>query len=167
MRSTLAAGALLLACAQLWTPAMAQAPQTPPAAPPAAKATSAEEVRQAARADKRGLVEKNMQLTAEEAKKFWPLYDEYQMKLDRIAQRQNRALLDYINAEATMTDANAKRIAREILAADADEQKLRERQFRKLLSALPARKAVRYMQIENKIRAIDRYAVAERMPLVR
>jgi hypothetical protein len=108
-----------------------------------------------------------MQLTAEEAKKFWPLYDEYQMKLDRIVQRQNRALLDYISAEATMTDANAKRIAREILAADADEQKLRERQFRKLLSALPARKAVRYMQIENKIRAIDRYAVAERMPLVR
>lgn len=166
MKSTVAAGALLLACAGLWTPAMAQAPQTPPAAPPAARAT-AEEVRQAARADKRVLVEKNMPLTAEEAKKFWPLYDEYQMRLDRIVQRQNRALLDYINAEATMTDANAKRIAREILAADGDEQKLRERQLRKLLGALPARKAVRYMQIENKIRAIDRYAVAERMPLVR
>ena len=66
-----------------------------------------------------------------------------------------------------MTDANAKRIAREILAADADEQRLRERQLRKLLAALPARKAVRYMQIENKIRTIDRYDLAERMPLVR
>jgi len=162
MKRILAASAVLLACAGPWAFA-ADAPQAAPAAAPSA----VDAVREAARTDKRGLVEKNMQLTAEEAKKFWPLYDDYQRKLDRIMQRQNRAILDYINSEATMTDANAKRIAREILAADADEQKLRERQLRKLLGALPARKAVRYMQIENKIRAIDRFAVAERMPLVR
>jgi len=81
--------------------------------------------------------------------------------------RQNRAFLDYINAESSMTDANAKRIAKEILEADADEQKLRERQFKKLLAALPARKAVRYLQIENKIRTLNRYDIAERIPLVR
>jgi hypothetical protein len=40
-------------------------------------------VRQAVRADKRAVVEKNMQLTPEEAKKFWPLYDTYQRDLDR------------------------------------------------------------------------------------
>ncbi|HXZ48778.1 MAG TPA: hypothetical protein VEG27_07135 [Usitatibacter sp.] len=141
-------------------------PEAHPAAPsPAAADTEA--IRQAAQADKRGLVERNMQLTPEEAKRFWPIYEDYQRRLEPIARRQNRAIQDYLAAESSMTDANAKRIAREVLAADADEQKLRERELRKLLSALPARKAVRYLQIENKLRAINRYELARQIPLVR
>ena len=127
---------------------------------------SVDSVRQAVRADKRAVVEKNMQLTADEAKKFWPLYDAYQAELDKINQRQTRAMMDYINTESSMTDANAKRIAREVMAADADEQKLKERTARKMLGALPAKKAVRFLQIENKIRLIQRYDIAEQMRLV-
>ena len=67
---------------------------------------------------------------------------------------------------AQTTDANAKRILREVMRADSDEQRLREKQLRSLLSVLPARKAVRYMQIENKLRTIQRYDVAERLSLV-
>jgi len=106
-----------------------------------------------------------MQLTADEAKKFWPLYDAYQRDLDKINTRQTRAILDFINSESSMTDANAKRIAREVMAADADEQKLKERTARKMLDALPAKKAVRFLQIENKIRALQRYDIAEQMRL--
>jgi Spy/CpxP family protein refolding chaperone len=136
-------------------------------APQAGGAPNVEAIRQAAATDKRGLVERNMQLTPEEAAKFWPFYDEYQRDLDRIIQRQNRAVLDYVNSEASMTDANARRIAREILAADGEEQKLRERSARKALGLLPPRKAVRYLQIENKLRALYRYDIAERIPLVK
>ena len=157
------AAAALLAFACACAPGTAGAADAPSAAP----ANTPDSVRQAVQSDKRGLVERNMQLTPEEAKKFWPLYDAYQAGLDPIVQRQNRAILDYVNAESTMTDANARRIAREVLDADADEQKLRERQFKKLLAALPARKAVRYLQIENKIRTLNRYDIAERIPLVR
>jgi Spy/CpxP family protein refolding chaperone len=163
---TLLTAVFLVACAAA-APAAAQAPQSSPA--PAAQTGQArvDAVREAARTDKRGLVERNMQLTAEEAKRFWPLYDAYQADLERIVQRQNRAVLDFVNSEATMTDANAKRIALEVVAADKEELQLRERQLRKLLVVLPARKAVRYTQIENKIRTLNRYDIAERIPLVR
>jgi len=150
--------AAFLAAAPVW-------PQAPKAAPAAAQ--TVDSVRQAARADKRGLVEKNMQLTADEAKHFWPLYDEYQTRLDKIVDRQNRAVLDYINGESTMTDANAKRIAREVLDSDAEEQKLRSRYLGKMANVLPAKKAVRYLQIENKLRTLQRYDIAERITLVR
>jgi hypothetical protein len=164
MRITLVAISLaaLLGAAPVW-PQAAKAPAAAPAAAP----QTADTVRQAMRTDKRGLVEKNMQLTADEAKRFWPLYDEYQEKLDRIVDRQNRAVLDYVNAESTMSDAYAKRIARDFLAADMDEVKLRERYFRKMQSVLPAKKAARYMQIENKLSTLKRYDIAERIPLVR
>ena len=106
-------------------------------------------------------------LTDAEAEKFWPVYDEYQRKLDSVVQRQNRAILDYVNAESNMTDANAKRIAREVLESDAAEQKLRDRYLRRMQAVLPAKKAIRYMQIENKLRTIQRYDIAERISLVR
>ena len=151
------AAAILVALIAFDTPA--QAPATP--------APAADSLRQAAATDKRALIEKNMQLSADEAKKFWPIYDEYQRDLDRIVQKQNRAVLDYVNGESSMTDANARRIAKEVIAADADEQKLRERTAKKMVAALPAKKAVRFLQIENKLRALNRYDLAERIPLVR
>jgi len=138
----------------------------PPQPPAAAGTQTADTLRQAARTDRRGLVERNMQLTAEEAKKFWPIYDAYQAELDKVIQRQTRAFLDYINSESSLTDANAKRIARELIAADGDEQKLRERTAKKMAAALPAKKAVRFLQIENKIRLVQRYDIAEQMRLV-
>jgi Spy/CpxP family protein refolding chaperone len=128
---------------------------------------TAESVRQAVAADKRGLVEKNMRLTPEELKRFRPVYEEYQRRLAPITAKQNRAVIDFIESEDSMTDANAKRIVQEILEAESEEQKLRERTQKALLAVLPARKAARYLQIENKIRAINRYDIAERMPLVK
>jgi hypothetical protein len=141
-------------------PAGAQAPlgTTP--------AYTVDSVRMAAQEDKRALVAKNMSFSPEEAKRFWPIYDDFQGKLAKITQRQNRAVLDYVNAGESITDGNAKRITREVVEADAEEQKLRESTMRKLMAALPARKAARYLQIENKIRAIHRFDLAERVPLV-
>jgi len=147
-------------------PALAQ--QAAPApAHEAASRESLDALRLEMRKDKRGLVERNMQLTAAEAAKFWPVYDAYQQELERVVQRENRALLDYINAESTMTDANAKRIAREFLKAEDEEQALRQKQLRRVLAVLPGRKAARYLQIETKLRTLQRYDVAERIPLVR
>ena len=157
MKNVLLAAGIALA-ASVAGPAWAQAPAEKP---------TAESVKQAAIADKRGLVEKNMQLTAEEGKKFWPLYDAYQRDLDKIVQRQNRVVLDYVNSESSLTDANAKRLATEFMAADKDEQKLRDKLFHKVMDVLPPKKAIRYIQIENKLRTINSYQIAERIPLVR
>ena len=162
MRPLLAA---LLVAAGVAFPALAQQPA--PDASAAASRESLDAIRLEMRKDKRGLVERNMQLTREEAGKFWPIYDGYQQELDRIVQRENRAILDYIHTENTMTDANAKRIARELLKAEDDELALRQKQYRRMLAVLPARKATRYLQIENKLRTLQRYDIAERIPLVR
>lgn len=143
-------------------PAFAQAP-----APERGSPAAVDAIRQAARDDKRGLVAKNLQLTDAEGKKFWPVYDAFQKELDKIVQRQNRAVLDYVNTESSLTDGNAKRIAREVLETDAAEQKLREQHYKRVTAVLPARKAVRYLQIENKLRALARYDMAAQIPLVK
>lgn len=162
------ATALLLGLAAA-LPALAQAPTPPPASPGAERGSAAavDAVRQAVRSDKKGLVEKNLQLTEAEAKKFWPLYESFQKDIDRVQKRKNRVVLDYVNTESSMTDANAKKLAKEMLAAQAEEQRMVEAHAKKLAGVLPTRKAVRYLQIENKIRVLNEYDTAAQVPLVR
>ena len=54
-----------------------------------------------------------------------------------------------------------------MLKAQKEEARLRESHFRQALKVLPARKAARYVQIENKIQAIVRYEGARAVPLAR
>jgi Spy/CpxP family protein refolding chaperone len=132
---------------------------------PASQLTTAELLARI-QTDKRALVEKGMNLTPEEAKKFWPLYDQFQRELEVQQRAYNRAVLDFLQAGASITDANAKRLAEEALAATTAEAKLREKHFRQLLKVLPARQAARYVQIENKLQAVVRFEAAKIIPLV-
>jgi hypothetical protein len=47
-----------------------------------------------------------------------------------------------------------------------EELKLKSTAVTKILAVLPATKAARYIQIENKIRAVVRYELAAGIPLV-
>ncbi len=117
-------------------------------------------------ADKRGIIARSMDLTAEEKKKFWPLYEQFERELAVPQGSETRAVMDFIAAEGSLTDANAKRITEQVLAAARDEARLRDKQYRQLLKVLPARKATRYMQLERKMDAIARYESAKAIPLV-
>jgi hypothetical protein len=116
-------------------------------------------------ADKRAVVEKAMNLTAAEAKKFWPLYDRFQHDLEVPQREFTLALRDYIAAEKSMTDANATRLTRIVLAAAVTEAKMREKHFKEVSKVLPGVKAARYVQVENKIQAVQRYEAARAIPL--
>jgi Spy/CpxP family protein refolding chaperone len=117
-------------------------------------------------ADKKGIVAKSMNLTPEESNKFWPLYEQFQRELALPQSSYTRAVIDFVTAGGALTDANAKRLSEQVLAAGRDEARLHEKHFRQLLKVLPAHKAARYMQIENKIQAVVRYESAKAIPLV-
>jgi hypothetical protein len=61
----------------------------------------------------------------------------------------------------------AKKLYEEVLAIDEDEVKMRKAYAMKLAGVLPGKKAARYLQIENKIRALLRYELAAEIPLVK
>jgi Spy/CpxP family protein refolding chaperone len=131
----------------------------------AAQLTSAEWLAKI-QSNKKGIVEKSMDLTPEEAKKFWPLYDAFQRELALPQSSITRAVNDYIAAGQSVTDANARRLTEQVLSATRDEARLHEKHFKQLLKVLPARKAARYIQIENKVDAVVRYESAKAIPLV-
>ena len=120
------------------------------------------------KADKKLVVAANMGLTEAEGKAFWPIYDEYQKELQAINDHLGKTILAYADAynKNSLTDDLAKRLTAEALAIDQDELTLRKTYAAKLDRVIPAKKAARYIQIENKIRAAIRYEMAAGIPLV-
>ena len=122
------------------------------------------------KADKKLLVAANMNLNDAEAKSFWPLYESYQKELDQINQRAVTMIKGYADAynagKGEITDNQAKKILSEALAVEESEVKLRQSCAEKLGKVLPATKVARYLQIENKIRAIIKLELAAQIPLV-
>ena len=120
------------------------------------------------KADKKLVVASNMELTEDEQKNFWPIYEAYQRDLQGINQRMGRAIAAYADAynKNQLTDDMASKLTNEALAIDQDEINLRKTYASRLIKVLPAKKVARYLQIENKIRAAIRYDLAVGIPLV-
>ena len=125
-------------------------------------------LRQKIKADKKLLVAQNLQLTDAEGAAFWPVYDAYQKDLQQINQRLGAMVVAYASAYNKGPIANdvAKKLLDEAVAIDGAEATLKGALVPKVLGALPATKAARYLQIESKIRALVRYELAEGIPLV-
>ena len=61
-------------------------------------------------ADKRAVFAQAMQLTDEESRAFWPVYDEYEAKVKKIDDRFIQLVNDYAAKYSTMTDADAQQM---------------------------------------------------------
>jgi len=119
------------------------------------------------KADKKLVVAENMGLTESEAKAFWPVYDAYQKDLAQLNDRLSKLIETYAGYynNKTLTDANAKELTAEAMAIETAELDLKKSYLPKLYSVLPAVKVARYIQIENKIRAIVKLQIAAAVPL--
>jgi hypothetical protein len=118
------------------------------------------------RADKKLLVAANMDLTEAEAAKFWPMYDAFQVELGKLAKRTATLIQDYAGHYDNMTDPVADKLLTEMIAIDKNRVDLMMAYRPKFAAAVSAAKVARYYQIENKIRAIINYELADAIPLV-
>lgn len=161
----LLAAAGLLSMLTGFTPiALAQSKASPGDKP----ASNLEIIHEKLKADKKLIVAKYMDLTESEAKKFWPVYDEYQSALQKTNQRL-RGLLESYAADyknKSMNDEKAKKLLDEWIAIEQEEGKRRSAFAPKVMQALPVKKAARYLQIENEFRILLRYDLAATVPLI-
>ncbi len=120
------------------------------------------------RADKKLVVAANMQLTDSEAKNFWPVYDAYQADLQKINQQLGALIKNYATEynKGSVPNETAKKLVSEMLAVEDAELKLKRSYVPKLEKVIPGIKVARYMQVENKIRAVIKYELAANIPLV-
>ncbi len=129
--------------------------------------TDMQALKTAVASDKKGLVTSTLDLSAAEAKKFWPIYDAYQRRLSASNTRRTKALEGVVALDKPASNLFAKKLADELTAADEDEMRARRSLHNGVVKALPAKKAARYLQLEAKIRSMQAYDMASAIPLVK
>jgi hypothetical protein len=137
-----------------------------------ADVTDMDALRAAVRADKKAFVASTLQLTPAEAKRFWPIYDNYQRVADAANRRRSLAVQSIVMQDKPISDLYAKNLVNDLIASDEEEVRARRALSNRLMRGLPNRvlppaKAARYLQLESKIRAMQTYDIAAGIPLVK
>jgi hypothetical protein len=120
---------------------------------------------EAAKANRKALVGQAMALTPQESAGFWPLYDQYEGKMDALEMRHANEVRAFAKAFQTLTDADAKAKLDEVMAiaqARLDTQKEFIPKFRGVVSQI---KTTRFFQIDNKLHALVQCDIAQMVPL--
>ena len=128
---------------------------------------SMEALREAAKSNKKALVALNLKLTETEDKAFWKIYESYQKDIAKTNERLINLINDYAKEykARSLTDEKAKQLIINYLAIEEDLLKLKKSYFEKVSAVIPDKKAMTYLQLENKIQAIIRFDCAINIPL--
>jgi len=141
---------------------------------PAAKLTPAQELEkvvaqvrdelQAARAD---VVAKGLTLTAEQAARFWPVFEEFQKEQNAVIDAQLKATQTYAENYAKLTDADSLAYVTALLERDEKIQDIRTKWLKKFQTVLPPGMAARVIHIDRRLGLMSQLKIASLVPLVR
>lgn len=118
------------------------------------------------RANRKALVAVNLQLSPEEAGRFWPLYDRYQTEIAAVGDRVVALVGDYTASFHDLSDEKALKLMEDYVAAEAERIQVRRTYLPEFAKVLPGRTVARFYQIENKMDAVLRYELAATIPVV-
>lgn len=119
------------------------------------------------RLQKATIIAENMPLTEAEAAEFWPLHREYEGELARLNDRKLALIEKYLAEQESMTDDQARALAREVFNLEEQRTDLKRKYFRKFQEAIPAVKAARFFQIENQLNMVLDLRIAAALPLIK
>jgi hypothetical protein len=117
-------------------------------------------------ANRKAFVAVNLDLGADEAKNFWPLYDKYQAELSPISDRVLALVDEYIGHFSELKDERALELMKDYLAAEAERAKVRQSYLPEFAKVVSGRTVARFYQLENKIDALLRYELAAKIPVI-
>jgi Spy/CpxP family protein refolding chaperone len=166
MRRTLAY--LLVACfvvgsLQAQTPAKQVSATSPSPASVDSSLTAFRADLQSSRAD---IMAKNLSLTADQAAKFWPVFNAYQKEQNVIMDEQLKGIQQYVEGYDSLDDAGALALMKAHLDRDAKMNALRQKWLGEFQKVLPGKLAARAMQIDRRLSLVTQVELASRIPLI-
>jgi hypothetical protein len=118
------------------------------------------------RSQRKQIVAANVTLTAAEAQKFWPIYDEYAAELAKINDTKLSLIKEYAANYAAFTDAQAQSIMERWTAADDAAIQLRIKYIPIFQNVLPGKTVALFFQIDRRIGVLTDLQIASDIPLV-
>lgn len=110
----------------------------------------------------------NLDLTEKESKAFWPLYEEYRQKIRAVRERKVSLIEAYAGRyrAGTVDDEFAEMAIKDSLKIQLETVKIRQKYWKKFRRIVPAKKAARFYQLENKMDTEIDFVLSGGIPLV-
>src|SRR5580692_2973637 len=164
-----AIAAILVVVSTFWlssVPMFAQAAQGADAGPNAATDQDIKLLREDIRSERKRLVAANLPLTATEATKFWPIYDQYSAEFSKIGDANVALIKEYAQSYDTMTDAQANDFMNRLTAIDGQFSVLLTKYVPIFEKVISPKKTARWYQIERRLDLLIDVQFAEHIPMV-
>ena len=108
-------------------------------------------VRANMQADRTALITTGMHFTDKEGAAFWPIYEQYDHERSLVDDGRVAVIKEYTQKYPTLTDAEAKAMAEQMLECDSRLAALKKKYYRKFNRVLPALTVTKFIQLEHRV----------------
>ena len=107
-----------------------------------------------------------MLLSAEDAAKFWPIYNEYDAELTKLNDQRLENIKEYARTYDNMTDEKADELIQKSLAYQKQRAELLAKTYEGIKQAIGGITAARFAQVEHQLLLIIDLQIASSLPVV-
>ena len=114
------------------------------------------------------IIRDEIRFSEAESAAFWPSYDAYRGDVMKVRNRQADVVIAYLEAyrDGTVSEEQARQLLDDALAIKGDLRKIQKKHLKHFRKVLPAWKATRFYQLENKLDAELDVQLARFVPLM-
>jgi Spy/CpxP family protein refolding chaperone len=118
------------------------------------------------RTQRKQITAQNMTLTADEATKFWPIFDQYRQEAIKPNDERWALIKDYAANYDTMTDAQAQDYIRRSTAVDQQLLALRMKYIPVFEKVISSKKTALWFQIDRRVDLLINLQLSSAIPMV-
>jgi hypothetical protein len=122
--------------------------------------------REVLKTEKKALIADLMQFSSEESQAFWPLYNEYEDAKYKVNTRYFNLVQKFADNFENMTDEVATEVINESISVKQELVKLEKSYAKKFMKILTPKRTIKYLQAENKIKALIDAEMALEIPFL-
>ena len=117
--------------------------------------------------ESKNLIKQNLELTSEQAKLFWPIYDEYDQALAEVTNERLQNISNYMLNYKDLDSAKAETLLRKALELDQKKIDIQNKYYEKFISVLPSKVVGKFFQLDQYIELLIQLQRSEKIPLIR
>ena len=118
------------------------------------------------RSEKKKIIAMNVAFTADEATKFWPVYDEYAAAMSKHYDAFYGIIKEYAANQKTLTDAQAIDMLKRWSTIQVELAQTRQKYIPMVEKVVSGRKAAHFFQIDRRLYGLMDLQIASEVPLV-
>lgn len=116
--------------------------------------------------ESKNLIKQNFELTNEQAKVFWPIYDEYDQALAEVTNERLQNISDYMVNYKDLDSAKAESLLRKALELDQKKIDIQNEYYERFISVLPPTVVGKFFQLDQYIELLIQLQRSENIPLI-